>query len=75
MIAKGHRTNFETLKQAFANGDVALMECRDAKTGQPVVVLCMVGHDNGEYVFTPAAKFFDSDPYEELEPPLPGQGE
>jgi len=27
-IPKGHKANFETLKAAFANGDVALMQCR-----------------------------------------------
>ena len=68
-IPKGHKSNFETLKEAFKAGDVALMECKDAKTGKPVVVLCMVGREGGEYVFTPAAKFFDGNPYEELLPP------
>lgn len=68
-ITKGHTANFETLKRAFANGDVALMECTDAKTGSPVVVLCMVGRDGGDYTFTPAAKFFDGNPYEEVLPP------
>lgn len=68
-IADGHKTNFETLKRAAANGDLALLECTDAKTGQPVVALCAVGRDKEEYFFTPLARFFDGNPYEELAPP------
>lgn len=71
MIQKGHKKNFDTLKKAFAAGDVALMECTDKASGKPVVVLCMVGYDNGDFVFTPVAKFFDGNPYEELLPPAP----
>lgn len=69
MIAEDHRHNFDTLRQAFANGDVALLECKDVKTGQPVVVLCMVNKVHDEYKFAPVAKFFDGNPYDELEPP------
>ena len=40
MLATGHKANFETLQAAFDNGDVALMECQLASTGEPVAVLC-----------------------------------
>ena len=70
MIPKGHRKNFEALKRAFANGDVMVAECTDAKTGKPVITLCMVNrHRNGDIEAVPVAKFFDGNPYEELAPP------
>ena len=69
MITKGYRANFETLERAFKHGDVALMECTDAVTGKPVIAICAVNTVNGEYEFSPLAKMFDGNPYEELNPP------
>ena len=69
-IAKGHRANFETLKRAFADGAVALVECTDAKTGKPVITICAVGFDGTDYEMAPFAKMFDDNPYEELNPPM-----
>lgn len=68
-IPKGYKANFETLKRAFKNGDVALMECTDKVTGKPVYVICTVGRENSEYVMSPVAKMFDGNPYDELNPP------
>ena len=68
-ITAGYATNFETLRRASFDGNLALMECTDAATGKPVITICAVGKDNGEYVFTPLAKMFDGNPYEELAPP------
>lgn len=72
MIPNGYRRNFETLQQAFANGDVALLECTDKHTQQPVMTICAVGFDarTEEYLFTPFARLFDGNPYEELGPPI-----
>lgn len=70
MITKGYRANFETLERAFKHGDVALMECTDAVTGKPVIAICAVNTVNGEYEFSPLAKMFDWNPYEELNPPI-----
>lgn len=69
MISKGHKANFETLKKAFKNKAVALMECTDAETGKPVITVCAVNIVNGEYEFIPLAKMFDGNPFEELLPP------
>jgi len=68
MIPKGHKNNFETLKQAAANGDLALMECHCSATGNPVMVLCAVNRCQDEFVFVPVAKLFDGNPYEEVIP-------
>ena len=70
MITKGYIANFETLERAFKHGDVALMECTDAVTGKPVIAICAVNTVNGEYEFSPLAKMFDGNPYEELNPPI-----
>ncbi|NCC39318.1 MAG: hypothetical protein EOM21_07690 [Gammaproteobacteria bacterium] len=71
MITKGYRANFKTLQRVFANGDAVLLECTDKQTRQPVMVVCAVVFDEAseEFVFTPFAKLFDGNPYEEVDPP------
>lgn len=69
-IPEGYKANFSTLKQAFANDDVVLMECSDVVTGKPVYTICAVGKDGDQFVFAPFAKMFDGNPYEELNPPM-----
>ena len=49
-IPEGFVRNFRTLLRAAENGDLALMECADAQTGEPRFVLCAVGRDHGQYV-------------------------
>lgn len=69
-IPKGHKTNFETLQRASDNGDLALMECTDRETGEPVYVVCAVYRDEqGFYNTVPMARMFDGNPYEQLRPP------
>ena len=46
------RSNFQTLLRAAGDGNLALMECLDAVTGSPRYVICAVGRDNGDYIFT-----------------------
>lgn len=69
MIPKGHRRNFRTMQKAFKNGDIALAECTDKKSGRPVYTVCMVNRDGEAYVLVPVAKMFDGNPYEEVDPP------
>lgn len=61
-----YKANFETLKRACNNGDVALAYCRDRISGRDVSVLVAVTFDGTEYTFAPLAKMFDGNPYEEL---------
>lgn len=68
-LSPGYKHNFELIKRAADAGDLALMECTDAKTGAPVSVVCAVEVKNGEYTFIPLAKLFDGNPYEEVLPP------
>lgn len=68
-ISVGYQANFDTLRKAFRNGDVCLMECTDSTTGKPVVAICAVERIEGDYAMKPLAKMFDGNPYEELNPP------
>jgi len=68
-LLPGHKANFETIKRAVRNGDVALMSCTDKDTGEMVPVLCAVELHGGEYEFKPLAKLFNGNPYEEVLPP------
>ena len=66
-IVQEHQQNFETLKQAFINGDVCLMDCIERSTGEHVAVICAVAKaGNEELAFTPFARFFNGNPYEML---------
>lgn len=69
-IHKGHRANFETLRRACLDEHLTLMECVDKATGKPVMTLCAVEEFGGEFLFTPFAKMFDGNPYEELVAPM-----
>lgn len=74
-LAQGHRQNFETLQEAFANGDVALMECQMAATGEPAAVICAANRlPDGEIEFAPFAMLFDGNPYRTVNPPNPDGG-
>lgn len=68
-IAPGYINNFDTLCHAMERGEVALLECTDAKTGQVVIALCAVQFFKGQFHMAPLAKLFDGNPYKELIPP------
>jgi hypothetical protein len=68
-IPEAHRTNFQTLLDAAAQGDLALMECTDAATGEPRYVICAVGREDGQFVMTPFGHLHDGNPFEAYLPP------
>jgi len=61
--------NFQTLLRAAENGDLALMECADALTGEPRYVICAVGREGSDFLFTPFGHLADGNPYEAYVPP------
>lgn len=72
-IPDPYRRNFDTLRRAANAGDLALMECSDAVTGEPRYVICAVGRAaNGDYVMTPFGHLHDGDPFEAYVPPGDG---
>ena len=68
------RTNFQTLLRG-GRRQSALMECLDAVTGTPRYVICAVGRDDGDYVFTPFGHLADGNPYDAYLPPDPDDPE
>ena len=73
-IVQQHKPNFETLRQAFENGDVALLECQLKGTGESVAVITAVNREDEDFSFIPFAMFFNGNPYELLNPPNPEGG-
>jgi len=65
------RTNFKTLLRAAGDGNLALMECQDAATGNLRYVICAVGRDRTDYLFTPFGHLADGNPYDAYLPPDP----
>lgn len=61
--------NFQTLLRAATSGDLALMECTKIATGETCCVICAVGRDDGDYVFTPFGHLADGNPFEAYCPP------
>ncbi len=69
-LLPGHRTNFDTLRQAALNNDLALMDCRHRDTGEPIAVLCAANRLlRGEIGFVPLAMLFNDNPFDFLVPP------
>lgn len=72
-IPEPYRRNFQTLLNAAADGNLALMECSDVASGVPRYVIVAVGRADGDYVMTPFGHLHDGNPYEDYIPP-PGEG-
>lgn len=67
----GHAENFEVLKRAFIDGNVALMECWDTTINETVAVICAVNYDGHEYHFVPFAALHNGNPYARFAPSDP----
>lgn len=66
------QTNFKTLLRAAADGNLALMECTDAATGEPRYVIAAVGRDSRDIVMTPFGHLANGNPYDAYTPHLVG---
>jgi hypothetical protein len=67
------KNNFHTLEQAFRNGDIALLECRNRVDREPAYAICAINviRQSGaepEIEMVPVGLMFSSDPYEMLIP-------
>ena len=74
-LHKHDRDNFQTLLRAAADGQLALLECKDAVTGEYRAVICAVGSDNGDCVLTPFGHLSVTNPFEAYIPPDASSGE
>ena len=68
-IPEHARANFATLMNAAKAGDLALMECTEAQSGETRYVLCAVGSDDDNFVMTPFGHLSPGNPYEAYIPP------
>jgi hypothetical protein len=68
-IAEGYKHNFKQLLRAISNGDAALLETTERATGKPAIVVVAITIEGKDYQLVPMARMFDSNPYDELDPP------
>jgi len=69
----GYKANFETFKRAFDAGHVALVECKDSRTGEKVAALCAISRDDqGMIDIVPFARLHSIEDLNTLQPPAPG---
>ena len=72
-IEKGYVSNFKTLIAAVMAGDIALLECTDAFTGEKVIAIVAVQGNGDGVEMVPVARMFDGNPYEQIIPPDPNK--
>ncbi|MBP7339659.1 DUF6117 family protein [Niveispirillum sp.] len=63
------RANFSTLLRAAHDGNLALMECNDAVTGEPRYVIWALGRDQRGIIMTPFGHLADGNLYDAYLPP------
>ncbi|MBO9723966.1 MAG: hypothetical protein J7530_06290 [Novosphingobium sp.] len=68
-IPRSFQRNFDTLKRAARDGQLALLECTCAVTGERRYVICAVGREDKGFVFTPFGHLHDGNPFEAYVPP------
>lgn len=68
-LRDGDKTNFETLKRAAANGDLALVSATRKSDGAQVALVTAMSLVDGEYVMAPLAVMIEGNPYDDFEPP------
>jgi hypothetical protein len=67
MLTKLHQAVFRTIRRAFSNDQVALVECTVKTTGERVAVICAISP--GTFAIVPLAQLFSGNPYDVLEVP------
>lgn len=71
-LTEGDRKNFDTLRAAVANEDVALVYTTEKATGRSAALICAMNYVDGEYEAVPLARLVDGDPYELFTDPTEG---
>ncbi len=69
MLRPADKSNFETLRRAFENGRVALLEVKRPSDGAEIAVVCAVGVEGEEYTLTPFATMVEGNPFDLFLPP------
>ena len=71
-LLPGYVANFEVLKVAADNGDLALVSAIRKSDQQPVALICAMNRDpeTGDYMPAPLAVMVEGNPYELFEDPM-----
>lgn len=70
-LRKGDRANFETLRKACGNNDLALVSSRRKSDGADVALVCAMQHNpDGTFTPVPLAVMVEGNPFELFEDPM-----
>lgn len=72
MIEEHHKTCLDVLGEGYNLGKLILLECKEAATNEPVVIVCAYEKDTGnsdDRLLYPVARLFKDDPMDEITPP------
>jgi hypothetical protein len=68
-ILPGYITNFETLKKAHDDGNLALVSSIRKADQKPVALVCAMSRDGGSVSIIPLAVMIEGDPFRLFENP------
>jgi hypothetical protein len=69
MLRPADKSNFETLRRAIENGQVALLEVKRRSDGAEIAAVCAVDVAGAEYTLTPFATMVEGNPFDLFLPP------
>lgn len=69
MLRTADKSNFETLRRAFENGNVALLEVKRRSDGAEIAAVCAVAAEGEDYTLTPFATMVEGNPFDLFLPP------
>ena len=71
----GYEVNFESIRRACINGDLALLEAQDKAAGEKAALIVAINrYSGGDSEMVPLARMIDGDPYKQFNPPNPSVG-
>lgn len=62
--------NFDTIRRAEKDGNLALVSAIRKSDGKQVALLCAIGFDGKDYLPSPLAVMIDGNPFELFEDPF-----
>lgn len=68
-LKEGDVANFETMRLAFRNGDLALVRSRRKSDGKEVALVCAMGYEDGVYYPVPLAVMVEGNPFDDFNDP------
>lgn len=70
-LKESTKTNFQTIREAFSDGNACLMSLQDVKTGEPIPTICAIStRPDGETYMIPFAIMIEGNPFKMFKPPF-----